>query len=83
MQLKFQKQRRGNRQIGEEGIPPARPPDHDAGAGLGARGLWPTCAWLVGTFFALAVFVQVNESGCRTVGGCVYDSCHSDPACWT
>nr|XP_014337471.1 PREDICTED: LOW QUALITY PROTEIN: transmembrane protein 220 [Bos mutus] len=61
MQLKFQKQRRGNRQIGEEGIPPARPPDHDAGAGLGARGLWPTCAGLVGTFFALAVFVQVND----------------------
>ena len=30
------------------------------GAGRGARGLWRACAWLVGAFFALAVFVQVN-----------------------
>ena len=60
MQLKFQKQRRGNRQIGEEGIPPARPPTMTPGAGRRARGLWRACAWLVGAFFALAVFVQVN-----------------------
>ena len=30
------------------------------GAGRGERGLWRACAWLVGAFFALAVFVQVN-----------------------
>ncbi|XP_061274204.1 transmembrane protein 220-like [Bos javanicus] len=30
------------------------------GAGRGAQGLWRACAWIVGAFFTLAVFVQVN-----------------------
>ncbi|XP_055263271.1 transmembrane protein 220 isoform X2 [Moschus berezovskii] len=30
-------------------------------AGRGARGLWRACNWLMGAFFALAAFVQVND----------------------
>ncbi|XP_032472185.1 transmembrane protein 220 isoform X2 [Phocoena sinus] len=30
-------------------------------AGRGAPGLWRACNWLMGAFFALAAFVQVND----------------------
>uniref|UniRef100_A0A8C6G1P5 Transmembrane protein 220 n=1 Tax=Moschus moschiferus TaxID=68415 RepID=A0A8C6G1P5_MOSMO len=30
-------------------------------AGRGTRGLWRACNWLMGAFFALAAFVQVND----------------------